>query len=268
EGVLQADSQPALYVYHQQFDYAGRTYTRRGFMARVRLEKFGEGTIYPHEETHASAKADRLAELLEDLSPKEPVVVFCRFRSTIEAVRQVAIDAGRPVDEISGDWAGLSGADALCQARASAAGLPGTYRAWLADSTGSPSTRFNRSTVPYVLTNNTVVANSWADLTDGSLASPINRTELNGAVPVGNTSCAGGGFRTAWSSVNNNGAWNGATACGSWTSTSAAATGASPTPPHHGRAGARAVCVRGCHRSTASSRRTTAPRAASAQFAQ
>jgi uncharacterized protein (DUF1015 family) len=29
-------------------------------MARVRLQKFGEGDVYPHEETHAAAKADRL----------------------------------------------------------------------------------------------------------------------------------------------------------------------------------------------------------------
>jgi uncharacterized protein (DUF1015 family) len=29
-------------------------------MARVRLERFGEGHIYPHEETHSAAKADRL----------------------------------------------------------------------------------------------------------------------------------------------------------------------------------------------------------------
>ena len=34
--------------------------TRKGFMARVRLEKFGEGRIYPHEETMSGPKADRL----------------------------------------------------------------------------------------------------------------------------------------------------------------------------------------------------------------
>jgi len=34
DGVLQAEPDPAVYVYHQCFDYAGRTYTRRGFMAR------------------------------------------------------------------------------------------------------------------------------------------------------------------------------------------------------------------------------------------
>jgi uncharacterized protein (DUF1015 family) len=60
EGVLFAEAQPAIYVYHQEFTESGVTHTRRGFMSRVRLERFGEGTIYPHEETHGSAKADRL----------------------------------------------------------------------------------------------------------------------------------------------------------------------------------------------------------------
>jgi uncharacterized protein (DUF1015 family) len=60
DGVLQREPDPALYVYHQVFDYGGRQLTRRGFMARVRLERFGEGKIYPHEETHPAAKADRL----------------------------------------------------------------------------------------------------------------------------------------------------------------------------------------------------------------
>lgn len=60
EGVLYTDAQPALYVYHQKFDYAGRTHTRRGFMSRVKLQRFGEGNIYPHEETLSGPKADRL----------------------------------------------------------------------------------------------------------------------------------------------------------------------------------------------------------------
>ncbi|HEY4308029.1 MAG TPA: DUF1015 domain-containing protein [Pirellulales bacterium] len=60
EGVLAADPHPALYVYHQVFDYAGRTHTRRGFMARIRLQRFGEGNIYPHEETMSGPKQDRL----------------------------------------------------------------------------------------------------------------------------------------------------------------------------------------------------------------
>lgn len=66
---------------------------------------------------------------------------------------------------------GLAGADAICQARATTGGLPGTYMAWLSDGTGSPSTRFplrgNNAAGTYVLvgTNWSVVAANWSDLT-------------------------------------------------------------------------------------------------------
>src|SRR3954454_8775723 len=60
EGVLFTEAQPAIYVYHQVFKDGGVEHTRRGFMSRVRLERFGEGNIFPHEETHGAAKADRL----------------------------------------------------------------------------------------------------------------------------------------------------------------------------------------------------------------
>lgn len=60
EGVLAQDPTPAVYVYHQEFTYNGVTYLRKGFMGRVRLERFGEGKIYPHEITLSGPKADRL----------------------------------------------------------------------------------------------------------------------------------------------------------------------------------------------------------------
>ncbi len=60
EGVLFAEPHPAIYVYHQTFTSGGQTFTRRGFMARTRLERFGEGKIYPHEETMSGPKQDRL----------------------------------------------------------------------------------------------------------------------------------------------------------------------------------------------------------------
>ena len=60
DDVLVRDSAQALYVYEQDFEVEGRRYTRRGFLARVRLEPFGSGRIYPHEETLAGPKADRL----------------------------------------------------------------------------------------------------------------------------------------------------------------------------------------------------------------
>ncbi len=65
EGVLSREPDPAIYVYHQVFtdgDPAdgGVEYTRRGFMARCGLQRFGEGNVYPHEETMSGPKADRL----------------------------------------------------------------------------------------------------------------------------------------------------------------------------------------------------------------
>jgi len=57
---MQIDPDPAIYVYHQTFKTESGEYTRRGFMCRVRLERFGEGKVYPHEETHSGPKADRL----------------------------------------------------------------------------------------------------------------------------------------------------------------------------------------------------------------
>src|SRR6516164_3563910 len=60
EGVLAQDSARSLYVYHQDFEVEGKRFTRKGFLARVRLEPFGKGRIYAHEETMSGPKADRL----------------------------------------------------------------------------------------------------------------------------------------------------------------------------------------------------------------
>jgi uncharacterized protein (DUF1015 family) len=60
DGVLFTEPDPAIYVYHQQFQFEGQTYTRRGFMARMRLSRFGEGQVFPHEETMRGPKLDRL----------------------------------------------------------------------------------------------------------------------------------------------------------------------------------------------------------------
>ncbi len=76
------------------------------------------------------------------------------------------------------DFAGLAGADALCQAEATAAGLPSpmAFHAWLSDSRSSPVSRFVTRDARYVLVDGTAIASSWADLTDGSLAHGIDRS--------------------------------------------------------------------------------------------
>ncbi len=60
QGVLIQEHEASLYVYHQVFTWEGHTYTRKGFMGRIRLERFGEGKVYPHEQTLSGPKADRL----------------------------------------------------------------------------------------------------------------------------------------------------------------------------------------------------------------
>ncbi|UCG33532.1 MAG: DUF1015 domain-containing protein, partial [Phycisphaerales bacterium] len=59
-GVLARDDKPAFYLYHQNFQWEGREYTRRLFFARLRLEPFGEGSVFPHELTFGGPKEDRL----------------------------------------------------------------------------------------------------------------------------------------------------------------------------------------------------------------
>lgn len=96
-----------------------------------------------------------------------------------------------------GNLNGLAGADAICNARAAEASLPGIYMAWLADQTGSPSTRFVQSTLPYVLTDGAIVVDSYnALVTDGTLLHAIDRDESG--LPV----TAGGSFNQfTWTNV-------------------------------------------------------------------
>jgi len=59
-GVLKQDTARGYYVYHQEYEVEGRRHVRRGLLARVRLEPFGAGRIYAHEETMPGPKEDRL----------------------------------------------------------------------------------------------------------------------------------------------------------------------------------------------------------------
>jgi uncharacterized protein (DUF1015 family) len=61
EGAVVRDERQAIWPLEQ--DYIGpdgRGRTRRGFIARVRVEDYGAGRIRPHERTHPGPKEDRL----------------------------------------------------------------------------------------------------------------------------------------------------------------------------------------------------------------
>jgi uncharacterized protein (DUF1015 family) len=61
EGVLTQDDEPAIWPLAQDYEGPdGKRRTRRGFLARVRVEEYGAGRIRPHERTHPGPKEDRL----------------------------------------------------------------------------------------------------------------------------------------------------------------------------------------------------------------
>ena len=58
--VLAHDPQPAFYAYHQTYTLGNKKLTRKKIFCRLRLDPFGAGTVFPHEETFGGPKEDRL----------------------------------------------------------------------------------------------------------------------------------------------------------------------------------------------------------------
>src|SRR2546422_1661582 len=55
--VLRRDGRPAIYLYAVEYRLpSGAVRTMRGFLSLVKLEEFGTGRIFPHENTRAAAK--------------------------------------------------------------------------------------------------------------------------------------------------------------------------------------------------------------------
>lgn len=101
DGILVQDSARALYVYHQEFEVEGRHFTRKGFLARVRLEKFGEGKIYPHEETLPGPKADRLKLFRATAMNLSPVFgLFPDEAGEVQAKLDAAVGRAPPLEAV------------------------------------------------------------------------------------------------------------------------------------------------------------------------
>jgi hypothetical protein len=78
-----------------------------------------------------------------------------------------------------GNLGGTAGGNTDCNNAASAAGLPGTYKAWLSTAAAgdNPASSFTQSTIPYVLVDNTQVAANWTALVSGTLDHAIDEDE-------------------------------------------------------------------------------------------
>jgi SNF2 family DNA or RNA helicase len=111
----------------------------------LRLQQITSGYVAVETESGATvdrevdgAKIAELAEILDEIRPDEPVVVFCRFRRDLRAVQSLAKDRGRGYRELSGDrnelrdWQDARGGEVLgVQIKAGGVGVDGTRAAYV-----------------------------------------------------------------------------------------------------------------------------------------
>ncbi len=126
-----------------------------------------------------------------------------------------ALRAFVTIGAYSANLGGLDGGDAKCQAEADAHMLGGRWRAWLADSAGSPSTRFTHGTSPYLRLDGVQIAPNWTKLTSGMLQHPV-LLQADRKVAV-NVKC--------WSDVGAGGGGAGQGNCSGWSVTTTTVLG-------------------------------------------
>jgi len=116
-GVLQREREPGIYPYMIEYrspleaagappgvDAGAPPKTLKGFFSTVELEEFGTGKIYPHENTRAAAKTDRL-NLLEACVANFSAI-FSLFSDPKGAVIQLldkSVNADKPRFEFTDD---------------------------------------------------------------------------------------------------------------------------------------------------------------------
>ena len=76
EGILSKDEEPAFFVSRQEFQLNGKTCTRTGLIAAMRLYSYGENMVFPHEVTYKEPIADRLNMLRAVQKDLEPVFLI------------------------------------------------------------------------------------------------------------------------------------------------------------------------------------------------
>lgn len=108
DGTLVTEDAPALYIYHQRFEHEGKTYTRRKFFARVRLHRFEDGVILPHEKTFGGPKEDRLALMNATKCQLSPV--FALYTDPKDAVGSAFANTIERDPDIHGDLEGVHNA--------------------------------------------------------------------------------------------------------------------------------------------------------------
>ena len=98
DGILAQDREPSIYVYHQEFDWEGKKFVRKGFLGRIRLEEFGKGKVFPHEHTLSGPKMDRLLLLRATKTNLSPIFgLFPDPDGAVQAPLEGAISGAPPL---------------------------------------------------------------------------------------------------------------------------------------------------------------------------
>jgi cysteine-rich repeat protein len=114
------------------------------------------------------------------------------------------------------DLGGLDGADKICQQRAIAGGLSGTYRAWLSDDVTSAITRIPGGKLPYLRLDGMQVATNLGVIigaVEQKLQLPITVTELKDEL-LKLSAC--GGADAVWTGTTALGTGDPGANCGNW----------------------------------------------------
>lgn len=98
ERVLVRDEKAAFYYYEQEFEVEGiGRLVRTGFICALLLEKFGEGSVFPHERTLLTPKLDRLNLMKHTATATSPIfAIYDDGENLAASLFLQAIDASSP----------------------------------------------------------------------------------------------------------------------------------------------------------------------------
>ena len=103
DGIVLQEERPAIYLVRHEFTYLGRSMTRSELIVALRLEKPG-GSVRPHEDTRAKAKADRMNLMLATAANISPVMLLFDGKLDDAPAGSSALEADPGGDERFTTW--------------------------------------------------------------------------------------------------------------------------------------------------------------------
>ena len=100
ENILRKEEKAAVFVSKQDFKLSGKSYSRTGLIAALRLYPYGENMVFPHEITYSEPKTDRLNMLRAVEKDLEPVFLIYSDPENLAADFFAEITKTKPAFEV------------------------------------------------------------------------------------------------------------------------------------------------------------------------